>query len=430
MRVKIHPSGLMGSIQAPPSKSCTQRACAAALLTDGKTVIDNIGKSNDEMAAVDIIRRLGAEVSVKGNKVAVVSGSNIFRSPDPNKSLVVDPGESGLSMRMFAPIAALFNFDITFNGKGSLVKRPMDFLDTYLPKLGVTVFSNNGKLPVTIHGPMKAKEITVAGGLSSQFLTGMLFAYAKAVTKPTILRVDNLMSRPYIDLTLDVLNKFGFRVSHKDYKRFEILPYQPEHGLVRKYNVEGDWSNAAFLLVAGAIAGPVAVRGMDMDSVQGDKAVMDALYQCGADVKIGRGGIRVTPAPLKSFDFDATHCPDLFPPLVALASYCSGVTTIRGVTRLLHKESNRALALREEFGRMNVKIDLDGDVMKIHGSDQVKGAKVDSHNDHRMAMACAVAATKAKGVTTISGAEAVNKSYPSFFDDMKKLKMQVTVYPR
>ncbi len=426
MQVKIHPSPLMGSIQAPPSKSCTQRACAAALISEGKTIVENIGNSNDEMAAVDIIRRLGAEVTVKGNRLAVVSGSNIFKCGNPNESRIVDPGESGLSMRMFAPIAALFNFDITFTGKGSLVQRPMDFLNTYLPKLGVTVFSNNGKLPITIRGPLKPREITVAGGLSSQFLTGMLFAYARAVTSPTILRVDNLMSKPYIDLTLDVLKKFGFRVTHQDYKRFELLPYKPVAGSVIKYKVEGDWSNAAFLLVAGAIAGPVAVRGMEMDSVQGDREVMNALYQCGAEVKIGRGGIIVNPGELKAFEFDATHCPDLFPPLVALASYCKGRTIIRGVTRLLHKESNRALALRDEFRKMNVNIILDGDIMKIDGSDRVKGARVSSHNDHRMAMACAVAALKAEGITQIAGAEAVNKSYPEFFEDMKKLKMQVS----
>lgn len=424
MQVKVFPGLVKGALKAPPSKSCAQRACAAALLSNGKSIIDNVGNSNDERAAMDIIKRLGAEVSFKGDKLAVVSSDGIFRCTDPKKSVIVDTGESGLSMRMFAPIASLFNYDITFTGKGSLLKRPMDFLNTYLPQLGVSVESENGRLPITIRGPLKLKEITVSGGLSSQFLTGLLFAYAKAATKPIIIKVKDLTSKPYIDLTIDVLNKFGFNVINRDYERFEVLPELPATGVI-KYTVEGDWSNAAFLLVAGVVAGPVSVKGLTLNSCQADKKIMDALYACGANIVISNGEITAGPAELKSFDFDATQCPDLFPPLVALAAYCKGTTTITGVTRLLHKESNRALALREEFKKMGVAVELTGDLMRISGGGQLTGAKVSSHNDHRIAMAATVAALRARGEVLISDSQAVNKSYPGFYQDMKKIGAKI-----
>lgn len=421
MIVTVHPSQTKGSIIAPPSKSSMQRACAAALITHGTTVIENAGNSNDEKAALNIIEKLGASVKRDGNKITVVSNDHIYHYRDTRKNVVVDCGESGLSMRMFAPIGGLFNYDIVFTGEGSLAQRPMDFLEQHLPKLGIEVKSNEGKIPVTVRGPIDPKQITVDGSLSSQFLTGMLFAYAKAATKPVTIRVKDLQSRPYIDLTIAVLKHFGFHVVNNNYESFGIIPQNDPPLTAIKYTVEGDWSNVAFLLVAGAIKGSVLLKGADVNSAQGDKKILDALYACGADIVIHKKDIEVNGGALKAFNFDATHCPDLFPPLVALASYCKGVTTITGVTRLLHKESNRALSLQQEFGKMGVKIELSGDVMKVHGGNRLTGAKVDSHNDHRIAMACAVAALGAKGDTVIEHAEAVNKSYPGFYSDIKKL---------
>lgn len=421
MIARITPSQISGTITAPPSKSSGQRACAAALLTPGNTIIQNIGNSNDELAAISIIKKLGADVNIKGNELAVSSNDYIFKSAFPGKNLLLDTGESGLSMRMFAPIAALFNYNITFTGKGSLLKRPMDFFDTYLPPLGVEVLSDHGKLPITIQGPLKPKNISVSGALSSQFLTGLLFAFSKAATRPYTIKVRDLQSRPYIDLTISVLTHFGFCVKEKTPEIFEIFPRNPLplHSLI--YKVEADWSSASFLLVAAAIAGEITIKGLDLNSRQGDKNIMDALYACGAFVKINKESITVKRDKLQPFTFDATHCPDLFPPLVALAAYCDGTTTITGVHRLLHKESNRAVALRDEFLKMNLKIEISGDRMAIHGKGILKGESVSSHNDHRIAMACAVAGLAAKGNTTIYSAEAVSKSYPDFYLDLKKL---------
>jgi len=399
-----------------------QRACAAALLTPGTTVIDNFGNSNDEKAALNIITKLGATVDKKANNLVITSNDYIFRSQFPEKNVIVNVGESGLSMRMFAPIAGLFNYDIIFTGEGSILKRPMDFFDEILPLLDVNVNSNGGKLPVTLRGPLHPKNITVDGSLSSQFLTGLLFAFAKACTVPVSITVKDLSSRPYIDLTISVLKDFGFRIDNRNYEFFTIHPREPLPAHSIKYAVEGDWSNAAFLLVSGAVAGEVTLRGADLNSAQGDKNIMEALYDCGAEVKIHNKEITIKKDKLKGFNFDATHCPDLFPPLVALAAYCKGATTIKGVDRLLHKESNRAIALRDEFKKMNVEIELNGDVMTINGGKEVKGAKVSSHNDHRIAMATAVAGLSAKGNTIISDAEAINKSYPDFYKDLKSIK--------
>ncbi len=399
-----------------------QRACAAALLTPGTTVIDNFGNSNDEKAAMNIITKLGATIDKKANNLVITSNDYIFRSQFPEKNVIVNVGESGLSMRMFAPIAGLFNYDIIFTGEGSILKRPMNFFDEILPLLDVNVKSNSGKLPVTLHGPLHPKNITVDGSLSSQFLTGLLFAFAKACTVPVSITVKDLSSRPYIDLTISVLNEFGFRIDNRNYEVFTIHPRKPLPSHSIKYTVEGDWSNAAFLLVSGAVAGEVKLKGADLNSAQGDKNIMEALYDCGAEVNIHDKEITIKKNKLKGFNFDATHCPDLFPPLVALAAYCKGATTIKGVNRLLHKESNRAIALRDEFKKMNVEIELNSDVMTINGGKEVKGAKVSSHNDHRIAMATAVAGLSAKGNTNISDAEAINKSYPEFYKDLQSIK--------
>jgi 3-phosphoshikimate 1-carboxyvinyltransferase len=420
--ITILPSAVSGQIKVPPSKSSMQRACAAALITPGTTIVDNFGNSNDEKAAINIITKLGATVNIAGNKMAVTSNDYIYESAFPNKNVLVNCGESGLSMRMFVPIAALFNYEITFTGEGSILKRPMNFFDEILPMLGVEVHSNQGKPPVSLRGPLHPKNIKVDGSLSSQFLTGLLFAFAKSCTKPVSITVKNLSSRPYIDLTISVLRDFGFQIDNRNYEVFTIHPRGPLQNHSIKYTVEGDWSNASFLLVAAAIAGGITLQGANLRSAQGDKNIMEALYDSGAEVNIVKDDIMVQKNELKAFNFNATDCPDLFPPLVALAAYCKGVTTIKGVNRLLFKESNRAIALRDEFKKMNVEIELNGDWMKIKGSDEIRGAKVSSHNDHRIAMATAVAALGAKGNTIIENADAVKKSYPDFFKDLKSVK--------
>lgn len=415
----IKPSRLMGTILAPASKSSMQRACAAALLRVGETVIRHPGHSNDDKAALGVIQALGAEVTEGKDGELRVKSVGVKASA----GLEVNCGESGLGLRMFAPIMGLSDQVIKVRGEGSLVTRPMDFFDEVFPVLGIRVVSNGGKLPLEIQGPLKPKDITIDGSLSSQFLTGLLLAYAAAGAKGVTITVDNLKSKPYIDLTLDVMRAFGYKVENRDFAAF----YFPGEGGVPEivdYTVEGDWSGGAFLLVAGAVAGPVVVKGLDERSTQADRAILQALKDSGAQLEVKVDDIVVGPGALKAFEFDATDCPDLFPPLVALAAYCKGTTVIRGVSRLAHKESNRGLTLQDEFGKMGLKIELDGDRMLVHGG-PLRGATVHSRHDHRIAMACAVGALRADGPVTIEEAEAINKSYPDFYDDLKLLGGQL-----
>jgi 3-phosphoshikimate 1-carboxyvinyltransferase len=424
MQVTIQPSQISGNIYAPASKSSMQRACAAALVRKGDTIIHNPGISNDDKAALNVIQALGATVeNLKDGSLKIIS--------DGVKPIsdTVNCGESGLGIRMFAPIVALSEKEITIQGERSLLNRPMDFFDEVLPQLGVQIISNNGKLPLKLKGPLQPKNITIDGSLSSQFLTGLLLAYAASDAKDVTITVNNLKSKPYVDLTLAVMEEFNLKEpENKNYEAFyfgsETSNYEP---IFNDYTIEGDWSGGAFLLVAGAIAGDIKIEGLDIASTQADKEVLKALMDCGCKILIEEKQIEISSGVLKAFQFDATDCPDLFPPLVALASYCEGTTEIEGVHRLTHKESNRALTLQEEFEKMGIEIELQGNKMLIKGGTGVKGAHVHSRHDHRIAMACAVAALKAESETVIDDAEAVNKSYPNFYEHIQSLGAKVNI---
>ncbi|MEY3055720.1 MAG: 3-phosphoshikimate 1-carboxyvinyltransferase [Bacteroidota bacterium] len=429
----VHPSKLSGSQIAPASKSSMQRACAAALIHIGKTIIHNPGHSNDDLAALDVIQKLGATVII-----GKTASGKIHTSPIEVNSNGVKPigpsmncGESGLGIRMFTPIAALSNELIGIEGKGSLVKRPMHFFDEILPLVGVKVQSHKGFLPIQIQGPLVPATITIDGSLSSQFLTGMLMAYAATEKQDIEIKVIDLKSKPYIDLTLAVLNAFGWKVEHTNYESFRFLAHTPLQPVI-EYTVEGDWSGAAFLLVAGAIAGPIKVKGLQLNSTQADKKIMEALISAKANMIQEVDGILIGPSAdnsnnLIAFEFNATDCPDLFPPLVALASVCNGVTKIKGVSRLAHKESDRGLTLQTEFAKMGVQIKLVGDEMLIHGGSLIQSATVFSQHDHRIAMACGVAALVANGPIEITAAEAINKSYTDFFTHLQELGAKVDI---
>lgn len=420
MQVKINPSIVAGTVTAPPSKSCTQRAYAAALLHEGRTVLIRPGKSNDDLAVLRIIQSLGAEIMINKDEVHV--HSRLFQCA----SKEINCEESGLAARMFTPIVGLSKTTTSIKGTGSLLNRPMHFFDEILPQLGVSVRSDDGKLPLEVTGPLQPADIRIDGSLSSQFLTGLLFAYGYAATKPVVIAVDRLTSKPYIDLTLEVLQHFGYNITNHAYKQFIITPKDKNTGEII-YTVESDWSSAAFLLVAGAIAGEIKVEGLNIASSQADKNILQALMMAGTQLSIEKKYITVSNGSLHPFHFDATDCPDLFPPLVALAAYCNGISVIKGVNRLQYKESNRALSLQEEFAKMGINIKLEADKMIIEGDREIKAATIHSHHDHRIAMACSIVALKANGETLVEAADAVNKSYPVFFNHLKMLGADVSL---
>jgi 3-phosphoshikimate 1-carboxyvinyltransferase len=429
MKAIVYPgTGLKGSVIAPASKSEMQRACAAAIIRIGITRIHNYGVSDDDKAALGILTALGATVHYINHHTLEIHSNGIPEMVSGDMQL--DCGESGLSLRMFTPIVSLCKGKIIVNGRGSLLQRPLKMLEEVLPLLDVQLHSNQGKLPLGLTGPLRAKDIHIDGSLGSQLLTGLLFAYA-AVSAPAdrIITVDSLASKPYIDLTLNIIRHFGLQVPvNEHYERF-VFPATAtmvnDTSGTLEYTVSGDWSGAAFLMAAAALGGNVTITGLDLDSPQGDKRILEALMQYGCNCSIAPHEITISANRRQPVYFDATDCPDLFPPLVALSAFAEGTSVIRGVHRLIHKESDRAATLQSEFGKMGLTVRIQDDDMIIEGKPQLQGCEVHSCNDHRIAMACTVAAMRASGPVSIRHAGAVSKSYPRFFEDMSSLGMQV-----
>ncbi len=410
----LDPSSLKGSIKAPTSKSMTQRAIAAAILANGQTIIHNPSYCDDSLAAMSIAVGLGARVEPEPDKLTITGSSEL-------KETKLNCGESGLAIRMFSPIAALYPVEITMAGATSLKKRPMNMIEEAINQLGAKCSTTDGYLPVYIHGPIKGGRCEIDGSVSSQLLTGLLMALPLA-QNDSVVKVNNLKSKPYIDMTMQILKSFGITIINDDYSQFSIEGNQRYKA--QEYSVEGDWSGAAFLLVAGAINGELTVSGLNKNSLQSDMAIIKALNSAGVKMSVNEDQVDIIRSPLKAFDFDATESPDLFPPLVALAAYCDGISKIKGVSRLMYKESNRAKTLKEEFGKMKIGIEINDDLMIVKGSRPV-GAHVESHEDHRIAMAVAVAALGATGSIFIRDSQCVAKSYPSFFDDLRSLGAKI-----
>ena len=407
----VQSARISGEINAPASKSMMQRAVLAGACARGETIIDNSSYCNDALASISVAKCLGAKIDLMSDKLCM-SGSL-----SPAKQ-AIHCGESGLCMRITCALASLFESEIVIDGEGSLCKRPVDMIISPLEQLGVRCQSRDGFLPVRVQGPMQGSEIRVDAGTSSQFLSGLLMALPLC-EKDSVIHVTALKSKPYISMTLELLSAFGVKVdASTDYSEFRIPGSQ--HYRPATLTIEGDWSGASFLLVAGAIAGSVDVRHLSPDSTQADVAILDALKSAGARIEWKENLLSISRNELKSFSFNASDCPDLFPPLVALASYCDGTSRIEGTERLLHKESNRAETLFREFSRLGAGISLCGNCMEIKGG-LLHSARVDSHNDHRIAMACAVAGLGIEGGVEIDGEDCVAKSYPEFFDVLTQI---------
>ena len=402
-----------GTLTPPCSKSYAQRALAAALLTEEPVVLRNLEFCDDTRSAMRCIETLGATIEQVDPTTLSIRGG---LTPRGNR---LDVGESGLSTRLFTPIAALCPTPVTIVGRGTLLSRPMTMMLDPLRHLGVTVRDNGGFLPIEVCGPMRGGEVEVDGSVSSQFITGLLLALPRA-GHDTTLHVHDAVSTPYLDMTLDTAQRFGIEICQRDYEEFYI-PGNQRYGTTY-FSIEGDWSAAAMLLVAGATAGEITVRNVSMLSKQPDTAICTALVRAGAAVINETDSVTAVHRPLHAFEFDATNCPDLFPALAALAAAAEGVSVIRGTSRLEYKECNRAEAICEEYGKLGIEVDLsEEDVMKIRGG-AIHGARTRSHGDHRMAMSLAVAALRSDGAVTIEGAESVAKSYPRFFEDLEHVR--------
>lgn len=414
MDKSVSAGSVKGIIAPPSSKSYAQRAIALALLAQGKSILRNIEFCKDTRSALSCIEALGAKVEVLDHNTIAIEGG---LRPQTNTLQV---GESGLATRLFTPIASLWHEAVTIQGEGTLLHRPMIMMIEPLRALGVEVRDGGGYLPIEVKGPIHGGEIEVDGSISSQFITGLLLSLPLA-EDDTTLHVTSPVSTPYIDMTIDTARLYGIEIMQKegDYTEFFIVggqKYTPTD-----ISIEGDWSGASSMLVAGAIAGEVTVKNISTLSKQADTAIIRALERAGAGIIIEQDSITVSKRPLKAFTFDATNAPDLFPALAALAAAAEGVSTIIGTSRLRHKESDRAETLRQEYEKLGIEIDIsEENVMKIRGG-KIKPAAVFSHGDHRIAMSLAVSALRCEGEVIIEQAESVEKSYPTFFEDLESI---------
>ncbi len=413
MKQVIRPGLISGNIQIPASKSDSQRAILCAALANGTSRLTGIGKSDDEQAMLHAIEQMGAGIQ-SANPSSVVSITGIKKLPE---NLQLSAGESGLGLRLLTCVVSGFEQKTLLTGRGSLLSRPMRFFDEVLPQLGCSVSTNEGFLPIEVRGPLKGMNLEVDGSLSSQFISGLLMALPRSEESSSLTVVD-MKSGPYIQMTISTLKQFGIVIENEG-NVFKIPGNQVFKA--RDYSIESDWSSASYWLVAAALGHPISISGLNMRSLQADKALLQALMNAGCKMTFGEHEIRVDGSALHSFEFDATDCPDLFPALVVLAAKCEGVSSLKGVRRLIHKESNRGVALQAEFGKMGVRIDLNDDIMKIYGTGKLHGAEVDSHHDHRIAMCLGIAGSIALGETILTNADSVSKSYPDFWDHFKLL---------
>jgi len=425
MKHEIWPSSISGTITPPPSKSIAQRAVACALMAKGESVLLHFPDSDDARAALSVAQTLGAVVTRSGDTVRIQGGFPAnFHSGIRTARNTLNCGESGLASRLFAPVSALGEGTFTITGEGTLPGRPFDLFEQALPQLGVACSTTSGTLPLKVTGPMRNGTITVDGSISSQFITGLLLALPRVHGDSTV-NVQQLVSSPYVDMTLAVAAHFGVNIRSVKPGTFSIQGSQ--HYQAGELVIPSDWSGAAFLLVAAALCGDpyLEVSGLSTVIPQADMRILDALKAAFVAVEMNDGVCRVHRSDIQAFEFDATDCPDLFPPLVALAAFANGVSSIRGISRLHHKESNRAKVLMEEFGKANVRIAVRDDEMKVYPG-YIRPAVLHSHSDHRIAMAAALLGMGGDRITILQS-QSVSKSYPSFFQDIASLGAKVAM---
>lgn len=406
--ITIKPSFLRGSIQAPPSKSDVHRAIICAALSKGKCVVSPVAFSEDILATIDCIKALGAEVKIDGNKVTINS-ERIFKTENAK----LECRESGSTLRFFIPVAAAGGVSAVFTGKGRLPQRPLGVYTDLLPKHGVECVTGGG-LPFSIAGKLTAGRYDVPGDISSQFITGLLFALPLLDGDSVIHLTSPLQSKGYIDMTIAVQKHFGVIIESTgdDY----IVKGNQAYS-AREYTTEGDWSQAAFFLVGGAISGDVTVTGVKKNSYQGDKEIAEILKRFGADIQQSDNAVSCRFAELSAIDIDASQIPDLVPVLTVCAAFAKGKTRIYNAQRVRLKESDRLAAISDCLNRCGAKVEETDDGLIIEGAESLNGGFAEGYNDHRIVMSMAIAALRSKNSITVSDKESIAKSYSEFFDD-------------
>jgi 3-phosphoshikimate 1-carboxyvinyltransferase len=410
--VKIFPGLLKGKVKVPPSKSLCHRAIIAAALAQGQSVVDNVVLSEDILATIQGVQSLGAEVIFQQNKL-IINGCQLAAP----SNCVIDCNESGSTLRFLIPLGLRTENIITYRGVGNLGNRPLHPYLEIFEEQGI-LYSND-KLPISVSGILKPGTFNIKGDISSQFVTGLMFALPLLDGDSSIFISGPLESKGYIDLTIDILSSFGIFILNNNYQSFFIKgrqEYKP-----RKYTIEGDYSQAAFWLAAGVLGSDISCLELKQFSKQGDKFIINILKNAGAEFEMQDAYLKALPTELQAFKIDVSQYPDLAPILTVVAALSKGTSRITGAGRLRMKECDRLKAITAELNKLGAEIYEENDSLTIKGSASLTGGHVGSWGDHRIVMALAIAATRCSEPVIIHNSKAVNKSYPNFFEDYNKL---------
>ncbi len=410
--IRITPSALNGEVTAPPSKSLAHRALICGGLSKGKSVITNIAYSKDIQATINCLKALGADVTINGDTV-VIDGTNTFTKSDA----IMECNESGSTLRFFIPIASVSGANITFNGEGRLLHRPLDAYFDLLPKHGVNI-NQGDDFKINISGRLTSGEFSLSHEVSSQYVTGLLFSLPLLDGDSTIKLTSSCKNNGYINMTLDVMRLFGIEIDCLE-KGFFIKgnqKYKPQN-----YHVQGDWSQAAFFICGGALSGDITVKDIDISSSQEDKTCVEIVKRFGATVTQHENSVNIKCNKLIATDIDAFEIPDLVPILATVASFAKGKSTIYNAQRLRFKESDRLQAISEGLNNLGADVLVTDDGLEIIGKDYLDGGVAEGFNDHRIVMALSIAATRCKSDVTITDKESIQKTYPNFFEHFNNL---------
>ncbi|MEA1975288.1 MAG: 3-phosphoshikimate 1-carboxyvinyltransferase [Bacillota bacterium] len=425
MEIIIKPSKLKGEVNIPPSKSLSHRAIIAASLSNGISEIENIILSDDIKATIEAMKNFGVEINkekIENRYKLAIKGKDKFEL----NNNVINCNESGSTLRFLIPFFSLVNDEVIFTGENKLIERPLETYYKIFDENRIEYSNDFGKLPLKISGSLKSGIYEVDGDISSQFITGLMFILPILDGDSEIVINKELESKSYIDLTLNILKRFGIIIKNNNYKNFIIKGNQKY--ISNNYKVEGDYSQASFWIVSNLLGNNIIIKDLNEYSIQGDKVILKIIKKMGADYKFeGNNLIVLNKNNLKNIEIDAKDCPDLVPILSVLASFADGKCRIYNAKRLRFKESDRLKAISSQINLLGGKIIEVDDGLEIYPVKDLIGGNVESWNDHRIAMALTIISTKIKDNIYLSNAEAINKSYPEFYNDFKKLGGKIYV---
>ncbi|MFQ7193993.1 3-phosphoshikimate 1-carboxyvinyltransferase [Thomasclavelia spiroformis] len=412
--VKITPTKLKGKVQVPPSKSLAHRAIICASLAKGISRIDNIEYSKDIQATIKAMQSLGTKIE-EYKDYLIIDGTSTFTKNNSE----IDCEESGSTLRFMIPISIVEENKVHFTGRGNLGKRPLDTFYEIFERQNIGYLYKKDILDLYVIGKLKPDYYKIPGNISSQFITGLLFALPLLKGDSIIEITSPLESKGYIDLTLQMLNQYGIKIINNNYQSFIVIGNQEYHA--QDYRVEADFSQAAFYLVAGAIGNDVVLTDLNLDSLQGDKATLDILESMGAKITVLGDGVKVTGENLSATIVDASQCPDVIPVVSVALALATGRSEVINAKRLRIKECDRLVATSSQINELSGNVKELPEGMIINGVDEFTGGNCSSYNDHRIAMMLAIAATRSIRPVIIDNMECVEKSYPSFWEDYKSL---------